>query len=659
MGERQDEERGDADIASMMEPAGLCDSSCTASTTGSTTAIPEPGAPAGSRASSTGDGTAKRYGSSPRREPRRSGEPSVVIDALRLLQGNMRTMFLFEVCFKIILIAVVMPVQNGVVRLAMHLGGFTYLSPSNINGFLLFPGSWVAFTVVVLLFAFYSLFEICVLIILAHASKSGVELKMRDIIRISAGQANDVVKPRNFIAAIYVLLLAPFTHLGAVSSVVTRIHIPLFIVDYIAQNTLFSLAFIILVIVCLVIAFRLIFSVQWFALTPRISFRAAMGNSKEMIHGNVWYVGSRLFVGILVMMAIDFILGMTGSFLLLVPLTLAVDTHNALMATLIVSMVASWLAMCITVPFMYCFTTALFHRLCRRCSEQIPPVPEARPIRFKKTARTGYAALAAGMVVVVVMLGARYISTEVLGLADSLFRDPGSYQVVAHRGDSYAAPENTLEAFQSAVDKGAEWVELDVRQTSDGVLVVTHDGNLKRTTGLDQPVWATTYPDMRRLDNGSYFSSEFTASYICTLDEALDLCKDKVMLDVEIKSDGHTHDIEQRTIDTIRAHGMEDQVAIASVSYGTLVRAKQYDPDIQTIYNMTLAYGAIQDIPYVDILSVDEAFVNPVLVRSVHEAGKQIFAWTVDNTDDMAQMYLYGVDGIVAGNIDGANQLFE
>lgn len=108
-------------------------------------------------------------------------------------------------------------------------------------------------------------------------------------------------------------------------------------------------------------------------------------------------------------------------------------------------------------------------------------------------------------------------------------------QITAHRGASGSAPENTLIALQKAIEAGADYAEIDVQETSDGRLVLLHDPDLKRTTGLKKNIWQTTYNELKHLDAGSWFSDEFSAERIPLLEDAIELVRGKMLLNIELK----------------------------------------------------------------------------------------------------------------------------
>ncbi len=132
---------------------------------------------------------------------------------------------------------------------------------------------------------------------------------------------------------------------------------------------------------------------------------------------------------------------------------------------------------------------------------------------------------------------------------------PNKIVIIAHRGEHLHHPENTLPAFQGAIDAGADYFELDVRTTSDGKLVILHDSTLDRTTNGTGEVAKQTFEVVRSLDAGSKFSTAFASAKVPTLDEALDLARGKINVYVDTKAADP-----QKLVDTIVQHDMQEHV---------------------------------------------------------------------------------------------------
>ena len=135
-----------------------------------------------------------------------------------------------------------------------------------------------------------------------------------------------------------------------------------------------------------------------------------------------------------------------------------------------------------------------------------------------------------------------------------------AFMVIAHRGASSYAPENTLAAFDLALQMGVRQIELDVHLTSDGHIVVIHDDTVDRTTNGSGPVASQMLAELQELDAGAWFGASFAGERIPTLDEVLARYKGRMHLHTEIK--GHSPSLSQRSVDLIRQHGMVREVTL-------------------------------------------------------------------------------------------------
>jgi len=217
--------------------------------------------------------------------------------------------------------------------------------------------------------------------------------------------------------------------------------------------------------------------------------------------------------------------------------------------------------------------------------------------------------------------------------------------VIAHRGDSVHAPENTLSALRKAIELKAEIAEIDVQETQEGVITVLHDNDLMRVAGVNKGLWQMTYDEARRLDIGGWFSTEFKGEKIPTLEEVIDLAHGKIKMIIELKYNGHDRCLPERTVEIIRKKGFEDQCVISSLNYKGLQKVKELDGRLKTIY---ILFGELGDVAKLDAdgFGLQAAQVTPDFVRGVHERGKLVYVWTVDDPKEMEDFIEMGVDYI-------------
>jgi glycerophosphoryl diester phosphodiesterase len=218
--------------------------------------------------------------------------------------------------------------------------------------------------------------------------------------------------------------------------------------------------------------------------------------------------------------------------------------------------------------------------------------------------------------------------------------------IAAHRGSSGAAPENTLAAVALALEEGADFVEIDVQETADGVIVVLHDADLMRLAGVRLNIWDADYADLRDIDVGSRFSPEFSDERIPTLKEVLEMVRGRARLNIELKYNGHDVSLAERVVEAVEAAKMESEVVLMSLSYGGVRELKTLRPDWEVGFLSAAAVGRLAKIE-ADFLAVSTRLATTTFISSAHRAGKKVHVWTVNDRLGMSEMMDRGVDVII------------
>ncbi|BBD08306.1 glycerophosphodiester phosphodiesterase [Desulfovibrio ferrophilus] len=234
----------------------------------------------------------------------------------------------------------------------------------------------------------------------------------------------------------------------------------------------------------------------------------------------------------------------------------------------------------------------------------------------------------------------------------------------AHRGFSAKYPENTLAAFEAALEAGADGIELDVTLSRDGRLVVIHDETLDRTTDGTGPVSALDWDELGDLDAGRWFDEAFAGQRLPSLSEVLDVVGGKMLVNIEIKPEAACVSadvpVEQQVLDCVREHGLMDSVVVSSFDYSILLRLRGLDADLRL---GTLFTGEEENIDFRALLQAIDAFsfhiraaeLIPEIVDLFHEDGIKVYCWTESYDDEalaMEQVLEMGVDGFFANNVE-------
>jgi glycerophosphoryl diester phosphodiesterase len=236
-------------------------------------------------------------------------------------------------------------------------------------------------------------------------------------------------------------------------------------------------------------------------------------------------------------------------------------------------------------------------------------------------------------------------------------------EIIAHRGASALAPENTLCAFRLAYSLGAPTVECDVHLTQDGRVIVHHDESTKRTTGQDLLIRNTTSEELKRLDAGQLMGEMFTGERIPFLEEALAVVPAGRRFCIEIKCGVEALPTLE---EIINKSGKRKQVVIIGFSLDTVSEAKRRMPDIpmcwlrstekeqDTKKPLPHRLDWIQEVKRhkLEGLNVNWQGVTPEFIEAAHRAGLKVIVWTVDEPDEALRLRHLGVDGLATNKPD-------
>ena len=231
--------------------------------------------------------------------------------------------------------------------------------------------------------------------------------------------------------------------------------------------------------------------------------------------------------------------------------------------------------------------------------------------------------------------------------------------VIAHRGDLANAPENTLPAFRSAYERGADGIELDVRMTRDGQLVVFHDRGLKRITGRRGLVSNVALEEVRGLDVGSWFAPEFRGEQAPTLDEVFDLLPRDYLINVEMKAViDNMRLIAHKVAEVIRRHGRWGSTLVASFNPISLWELRKVEPRIMRAYIWShrhpppIRSRCFSPLVQAHWYDPADGSYNPALMRRIRARGVRTLAWDVDFDCDLSLMAAARLDATVTDDLE-------
>lgn len=571
---------------------------------------------------------------------------------MRRLTAHWKPLILFEILWKLVTLLVIAPACAGLIQLAIQLAKLKYLTTSNLLQFLRSPWTILLLAVLLLLAALYTLFEIAAVCTCFRQSRfQKVRTTLGRMVRSGLQSVLHFFRGGGPFLVLHLLVLIPLMQFSATSGIFTAMGIPDFLAYYMTKKEFLLPIYVAAIILCCLLSVRWVFSSVLFT-QNQCSYRSARATSVQLVRGRFWqtffsvlvwnccYFAALLVFLCMITVVVLMVIRATGSNDLIM--------SQAMRILKLLIQIVLWSFSFFATPICMAHLTALLEKRCVQMPEVVLPEPVPLSRSAKPFRRSTAVLTACCFTVAALGLNLSYVYSVFTGKANfrlALFQNP---TVMAHRGLSADAPENTLYAFSDAISVGADFIELDVQQTRDGVLVVMHDSNLKRTTGVNKDIWDVDYADIQNLDAGSWFDPAYANARIPTLEETLQFVDKRARLNIEIKPTKHGSDtLEQDVAELITQYQYTDACYVTSFSYSSLKKVKEVNPEIRTGYLMSVAYGQFYSLKYADAFSLNKVFVTSQVVNAAHQQGKQIFAWTVNSMSEVRSLCNLHVDSII------------
>ncbi|MFW3613333.1 glycerophosphodiester phosphodiesterase family protein [Billgrantia antri] len=406
------------------------------------------------------------------------------------------------------------------------------------------------------------------------------------------------------------------------------------------------------------------------AMLENLSPLAALQRSRELTRGHRGKVALVVISMLLVIVALPF---MTSALFdhVFTPLLWWLPERNAVLIPAMLAYATGYVLATLAITFVGIAANALlsaclYLRLAHREPRPAPPPPDAHPGRL---------AWGVELAVVLFALVQAWWIVNSFGLRDDV-------AIIAHRGSSAAAPENTLSAIEQASADRAHYVEVDVRLTADGEAVLYHDRSLQRLTGDSRLLHEMSLEALRRFDVGSWFGDAYVGERVPTLDEAFAAVRGKSALMIDMKPEpGEEAALVKAVLDSLQretearreclSHVSPAQAArcgspdvsgetrLAVMSTNVLDMIKEQEPDLRVTLLAQLVMPGTLDRRGFDALGLRHNRITENEIRLARELGYEVHAWTVNDRARMSQMIDLGVDAIITDHPERLAELIR
>ena len=564
----------------------------------------------------------------------------------QMIRGNLRSLLLFEFFFRFIAGTLLVQVGTRGLKFCLDRAGYSYLTLANAWKFFLHPWTMLFILVMAVLALFLNMIEIGGLVTAFSGAAYFCHPTLWEIFSGAFEKVRDELRHKNY-RLFGMGMISTFTvNLFYLYRIFSRIKPVNFVIKELLDQPLAVSVSLLVFLLFLALLFPAFFVFHGCMIGQK-SYWDSRFESMELLKGRwaqVIGMAALLEMCLIILFLTVYYLSV---FLMAVVTVLFVKEDLGLAFLMETTYRAEWFLVILASIFasMVCwaFVTREYYQVISRRKGRMEGwefATAGRNVRFSK--KTGLALLGlflamSGFFLFDAAYNGNFISKSVAVQT----------RITAHRGSSSGAPENTMAALEKAVEEMADRAEIDVQETADGVIVLCHDTSLKRVAGVNKKVSDLTLEQIKKLDVGSWFSSEYQGEQIPTLEEVMEYAKGKIDLNIEIKNLGNSSGLPEKVIELVEKHEMQEQCVITSTNRFYLKRVKVVNPEIRTGYIISAAYGNFYSDEFIDLISIRSSFVTERMIESAHEAGKAVHAWTVNGKVEMERLKQLGVDDMI------------
>ncbi|MDR5658356.1 glycerophosphodiester phosphodiesterase [Serpentinicella sp. ANB-PHB4] len=572
----------------------------------------------------------------------------LLINSLKDFKNTYKKLLLFGFIYMGLTSFIFVPIIAYILNLGIRATGAESLLDYQVLNIVLSYQGLVALMSIIILSTILIFIEFAVVIVIAQKKYFNNNILLADAFVTSIRKIPKLFGIGIFQLMVLLLLLLPIIDWATVSStLIDNIRIPVFIQEQITASYLFQSLYILLLVCIGYIIVRWIFTLHEIIIEGKSTRKAIKGSMaltrKNGIKIVLKLVSFNVIISLLVIGTIAIITA--------IPSWLNITDERFYINTLLITFsgALAFIMTLLMTPINLLFLTRLYYAMKSSNNEDI--VDNLKPFRSKllrkweiKIARLfKYRKIVSGSIIVGVLLTVLFMNYIV---TDQVIHYGRDVKIASHRGELHHAPENSLSAIRLAIEKGVDYVEIDVQQTKDGVVVLNHDATLRRVAGVPYSVSELTYEEVAQVDIGSSFSPEYKGEKIPTLEQALMEVKGRSGIIIDIKIFDANVDIAESIVHLIKKHDMVDEVYVQSFNYPVLQAIREKNKDIRIGQIFFFSIGDLLSFD-VDFYTVEQSRLSNQLINNAHKAGREVWVWTVNQEQDIKRVLHYNIDGII------------
>ena len=516
-------------------------------------------------------------------------------------------------------------------HVAVTSGEFSFL-------FTTWQGILLIILAIVNLFLFVAV-DLNALVILCNRLLTGEKPSVLYCIKEGFLSLKRFLNPPGILVVLYVSLLSPIIGFELVISLTRGLYVPKFISSVIWSNPLFSIGAVILIAALFLVGVLFIFILHG-TLIDGMTLRKSGSNSINLIRKNKKKFFPEMLRFFLVFLAVFAAAFVITAFIIFLSLFLQIPESVLIPITVFsLSLISCVMLMFIlmTMPLLTLKLTSLYLDF-----------KSEGEWRYEERENRKSPIVIVTAIVLVLLICLTTVSVSCF--YNELFPGKVTTGFVAHRAGGFEAPENTAAGLDVAYKMGASGGEIDIQRTSDGSYIVLHDNTFSRVAGVDKKPSEMTLEEVKQL--------RVDGEPVPTLEDMLDASHGRLTLYVELKGETADKQMADEAVKIIKDRNMTDETVIISLKYDLIDYVESTYPEMNTGFLAFASFGDTAELNC-DYLALEEETATVDTINSIHNNGKKVLVWTVNDDEDIEEFIQSGADELITDNLSGAKEIIE
>ena len=516
-------------------------------------------------------------------------------------------------------------------HVAVTSGDFSFL-------FTTWQGILLIILAIVNLFLFVAV-DLNALVILCNRLLTGEKPSVLYCIKEGFLSLKRFLNPPGILVVLYVSLLSPIIGFELVISLTRGLYVPKFISSVIWSNPLFSIGAVILIAALFLVGVLFIFILHG-TLIDGMTLRKSGSNSINLIRKNKKKFFPEILRFFLVFLAVFAAAFVITAFIIFLSLFLQIPESVLIPITVFsLSLISCVMLMFIlmTMPLLTLKLTSLYLDF-----------KSEGEWRYEERENRKSPIVIVTAIVLVLLICLTTVSVSCF--YNELFPGKVTTGFVAHRAGGFEAPENTAAGLDVAYKMGSSGGEIDIQRTSDGSYIVLHDNTFSRVAGVDKKPSEMTLEEVKQL--------RVDGEPVPTLEDMLDASHGRLTLYVELKGETADKQMADEAVKIIKDRNMTDETVIISLKYDLIDYVESTYPEMNTGFLAFASFGDTAELNC-DYLALEEETATVDTINSIHNNGKKVLVWTVNDDEDIEEFIQSGADELITDNLSGAKEIIE